>query len=108
VPIVFVIAGDPVRVGLVANLNRPGGNVTGVVFTSSDLTAKQLGLLHELVPKSTVIAGLFDPGAPAAIAFSYRRYVAAYPQSVGFGRQGIFPALTNQLRSRLPEFRLAA
>ena len=38
------IAGDPVRVGVVANLNRPGGNVTGVVFTSSDLTAKQLGL----------------------------------------------------------------
>src|SRR5262249_34695782 len=58
--------GDPVRVGLVANLNRPGGNVTGVVFTSSDLTAKQLGLLHELVPKSTVIAALFDPGAPSA------------------------------------------
>ena len=54
------------RVGLVANLNRPGGNVTGVVFTSSDLTAKQLGLLHELVPKSTVIAALFDPGAPSA------------------------------------------
>src|SRR5262245_24480734 len=66
VPIVFVTAGDPVRVGLVANLNRPGGNVTGVVFTSSDLTAKQLGLLHELVPKSTVIAALFDPGAPSA------------------------------------------
>jgi len=66
VPIVFVIAGDPVRVGLVANLNRPGGNVTGVVFTSSDLTANQLGLLHELVPKSTVIAALFDPGAPSA------------------------------------------
>jgi putative ABC transport system substrate-binding protein len=65
VPIVFVTAGDPVRVGLVANLNRPGGNVTGVVFTS-DLTAKRLGLLHELVPKSTVIAALFDPGAPSA------------------------------------------
>jgi putative tryptophan/tyrosine transport system substrate-binding protein len=54
-----------VRVGLVANLNRPGGNVTGVVF-NSDLTAKQLGLLHELVPKSTVIAALFDPSAPSA------------------------------------------
>src|SRR5262245_8026304 len=66
VPIVFVTAGDPVRVGLVANLNRPGGNVTGVAFYSSDLTAKQLGLLHELVPKSTVIAALFDPGAPSA------------------------------------------
>jgi putative ABC transport system substrate-binding protein len=43
IPIVFVIGGDPVRRGLVGSLNRPGGNVTGVVFTSADLTAKQLG-----------------------------------------------------------------
>src|SRR5262249_41882390 len=66
VPIVFVTAGDPWRVGLVANLHRPGGDVTGGAFFSSDLTAKQLGLLHELVPKSAVIAALFDPGAPSA------------------------------------------
>jgi ABC-type uncharacterized transport system substrate-binding protein len=52
VPIVFVTGTDPIRTGLVANLNRPGGNVTGVVFTAVDLTAKRLGLLHELIPKS--------------------------------------------------------
>jgi ABC-type uncharacterized transport system substrate-binding protein len=62
-PIVFVVGADPVRTGLVASLNRPGGNVTGVVFTSNDLVAKQLGLLHELVPKAAVIAVLLDVNA---------------------------------------------
>jgi putative ABC transport system substrate-binding protein len=66
IPIVFLSGGDPVRRGLVGSLNRPGGNVTGVVFTSVDLTAKRLGLLHELVPKSAIIAALVQPGAPWA------------------------------------------
>jgi putative ABC transport system substrate-binding protein len=63
-PIVFGTGADPVRTGLVASLNRPGGNVTGVIFTTSDLAAKQLGLLHELAPKAAVIAALRDPNVP--------------------------------------------
>jgi putative ABC transport system substrate-binding protein len=59
-PIVFVIGADPVRVGLVASINRPGGNITGVVF-SVELVAKLLGMLHELVPKASIIAVLRDP-----------------------------------------------
>ena len=63
-PILFVTGSDPVRTGLVASLNRPGGNITGVTFTTIDLAAKQLGLLHELVPNSSVLAVLRDPNQP--------------------------------------------
>jgi putative tryptophan/tyrosine transport system substrate-binding protein len=64
VPIVFVTGGDPVGVGLVANLNRPGGNVTGVSFFSVELAAKLLGLLRELRPGAARIAVLVDPKFP--------------------------------------------
>jgi putative tryptophan/tyrosine transport system substrate-binding protein len=63
-PIVFVIGADPVRVGLVASINRPGGNITGVVFSVTPLLAKLLGMLHELVPKASIIAVLRDPNGP--------------------------------------------
>ena len=66
VPIVFVTGADPVETGLVASFNRPGGSVTGVVFIVGGLTAKRLGLLHELVPKAAEIAVLLDPNAPGS------------------------------------------
>ena len=64
IPIVFTTGFDPVRTGFVTSLSRPGGNVTGVVFTISDLAAKQLALLHELVPKAAIIAVLGHANEP--------------------------------------------
>jgi putative tryptophan/tyrosine transport system substrate-binding protein len=64
IPIVFVSGGDPVKLGLVASLNRPGGNVTGVFFVIAELGAKQLGLLHELQPGAVRVAVLVDPNYP--------------------------------------------
>jgi putative tryptophan/tyrosine transport system substrate-binding protein len=67
-PIVFAVAGDPVQLGVVANLNHPGGNVTGVSFFSSTITPKRLGLLHELVPKATLLGLLANPNNASAEA----------------------------------------
>ena len=64
IPIVFVIDGDPVSIGLVESLNRPGGNVTGMSLIASALEAKRLELLRELVPKNTLIAVLVNPDYP--------------------------------------------
>jgi putative ABC transport system substrate-binding protein len=68
-PIVFAGGNDPVRDGLVASLNRPGGNVTGVTSLAGELGAKQLGLLRELVPKATRIGVLVDPSWPVSEPF---------------------------------------
>src|SRR6266498_1172612 len=63
IPIVFAISGDPVALGLVASLNRPGGNVTGVNILGVELTAKRLGLLRELAPQATRFVALVSPNS---------------------------------------------
>jgi putative tryptophan/tyrosine transport system substrate-binding protein len=68
IPIVFNNAADPVQLGLVASLSRPGGNVTGVTTVSAELEAKRLGLLRELVPSATSIAVLVNPTRPGVDA----------------------------------------
>jgi putative ABC transport system substrate-binding protein len=65
IPIVFGTGADPVQLGLVASLNRPGGNMTGVVTLSLEVVAKRLELLHEMVPTTTTMALLVNPASPA-------------------------------------------
>src|SRR5262249_31286618 len=63
IPIVFAVGSDPVDVGLVASLNRPGGNVTGIAFESVEIAGKSLGLMRELLPQETRIAVLVNPNS---------------------------------------------
>ena len=94
IPIVFNTGADPVRAGLVASLNRPGGNVTGVSFPVEQLGSKMLGLLHELVPNATRLGYLVNPANPNTLRQVADTQAAA--QTLGVGRS---PTL--RLRRRL-------
>jgi ABC-type uncharacterized transport system substrate-binding protein len=66
IPVIFMTGTDPVKLGLVSNLNRPGGNVTGATFISTGLEPKRMELLHELVPEANTVAVLVNPNFPEA------------------------------------------
>src|ERR1700730_69898 len=82
IPIVFILSTDPVEAGLVASLNRPGGNVTGVTGLNVELAPKKLELLHELLPSATTLALLVNPTNPIA-AENQSRTVAAAARTLG-------------------------
>jgi ABC-type uncharacterized transport system substrate-binding protein len=86
IPIVFGVAEDPVRLGLVASLARPGGNVTGANFFATEVTAKKLRLLHDLVPKAVRLAVLVNP-ANAATAEPTLRDVQEAAPTIGLKTQ---------------------
>ena len=91
IPIVFNSAGDPVKVGLVAGLARPGGNATGVNIFTSELAEKRLGLLHDLIPVASSIAMLINPHFPPAATSAREAEAAA--RAIG-KRMSIFNAGT--------------
>jgi putative ABC transport system substrate-binding protein len=77
IPIAFIAAEDPVRLGLVTSLARPGGNLTGINFFSSELVAKRLDLLHELLPRAVRVAVLVNPADATNTASTLRDVEAA-------------------------------
>jgi putative ABC transport system substrate-binding protein len=85
IPIVFLTGADPVDIGLVASLNRPGGNLTGITSLNVVVAAKRLDLLHQLVPRAALIANLVNPTNPAFAEPETRELqVAARVLGVGF------------------------
>jgi putative tryptophan/tyrosine transport system substrate-binding protein len=77
IPVVFTTIADPVQIGLVASLNHPGGNLTGVTILNVEIVPKMLELLHEVVPTATTMAALVNPTNPNADTWSTSLQVAA-------------------------------
>jgi putative tryptophan/tyrosine transport system substrate-binding protein len=82
IPVVFGVGDDPIRLGLVASLARPGGNLTGIFFFNAEVTAKRLRLLHDLVPKAVRVAVLLNP-ANASSTESQTRIVQEAATTIG-------------------------
>ena len=82
IPIVFAVAVDPVNIGLVASLNRPGGNLTGITNLNVEVGPKRLELLHELIPTAAIIALLVNPASPS-IAEPFSRSMQAAARTLG-------------------------
>ena len=97
IPIVFGVGEDPVKLGLVASLARPGGNATGINFFITEVVAKRLGLLHDLVPKAVRIAVLVNP-ANAPIAEATLREIPEAARALGLQIQS--PQRQHQPRDR--------
>jgi putative tryptophan/tyrosine transport system substrate-binding protein len=95
IPIVFEIGNDPVRVGLVTSLNRPGGNITGVTTLNVEIGPKRLELLHELVPATSVIALLVNPTNPNAETLS--RDMQAAARNLGLQSHVLHASTTSEI-----------
>jgi putative ABC transport system substrate-binding protein len=103
IPIVFVFAEDPVSLGLVASLARPGGNVTGVNLTSAELVAKRLELLRELVPAATRVAVLVNP-ANAMRAESTVKDLQAAANAIGWQIQVLNASTSREINAAFATF----
>jgi putative ABC transport system substrate-binding protein len=95
IPIVFTSGADPVKEGLVASLNRPGGNVTGIAWLALGLEAKRLGLLHELVPQATPLGVLLNPNFPPAAG--QLRDIQAAAQAIGLPLQVLWAGTDREI-----------
>jgi putative ABC transport system substrate-binding protein len=103
IPIVFAVAEDPVRVGLVGSLARPGGNLTGINFFNAELVAKRLGLLHELLPVATRVAVLVNP-SNAVTTESTLRDVQSAARAIGLQVQVLNASTSREIDAAFASF----
>jgi putative tryptophan/tyrosine transport system substrate-binding protein len=102
IPIVFGVGGDPIELGLVASLNRPGGNLTGINFLSRELGAKRLALLREMVPSAVRVTVLLDPTFPLTEALL--QDVATAAPTMGLQIQVINVSTSNDINAAFTTF----
>src|SRR5262245_35394808 len=98
IPIVFGVGDDPVKLGLVTSLARPGGNATGINFFSAEIVAKRLGLLHDLVPKAVRIAVLVNP-ANAPISEATLREIPEAARALGLQTQVLKASTSREIEA---------
>jgi putative tryptophan/tyrosine transport system substrate-binding protein len=103
IPIVFIVSDDPVRLGLVASLARPGGNLTGINFVSAELAAKRLELLRELVPGAKRVALLVNP-ADTANTETMLREVGPAARAIGWQMQVLNAATSDEIDAAFAMF----
>src|SRR5580692_665594 len=96
IPIVFGVGEDPVKLGLVASLARPGGNATGINIFNVEVATKRLGLLHELVPKAVRIAVLVNPANATSAEFTLR-YIPEAARAIGLQTQVLNASTRNEI-----------
>ena len=103
IPIVFMIGGDPIAGGLVASLNRPGGNLTGITATASEVGPKRLEILHQLVPKADVIATLVNPDNRTAMASTRDKNLRLTASALGVELKYFSAANSSEIESAFAE-----
>jgi len=96
IPIVFLMGADPVKSGLVASLNRPGGNITGITTLNMELAPKRLEVLRELVPAATTLGVLINPINDPAVVENETRHAQATARTLGLQAIHILQASTNR------------
>jgi ABC-type uncharacterized transport system substrate-binding protein len=103
IPVVFIASDDPVRLGLVASIARPGGNLTGINFLSGELTAKRLELLHELVPTATRVSVLVNPSSPLNVEATLRE-VGVAARAIGLQTQILNASTIREINAAFATF----